>query len=93
MIQCNRVMIFGRTGLPRGGIRLTDWEEKMIQTHSLTALAAETLLGGDLLILLGIALAACVLGIQVACIVILIKKLVRAGKDRDRMEGQESRDS
>ncbi len=65
----------------------------MLQTHSLMASASGTLLDGNFLILLGIALAACVLGIQVACIVILIKKLMQAGKDQDRLEGQENRDS
>ena len=65
----------------------------MLQIHSLMASASGTLLDGNFLILLGIALAACVLGIQVACIVILIKKLMQAGKDQDRLDGQENRDS
>ncbi len=65
----------------------------MFQTHSLMASASGTWQGGNFLILLGIALAACVLGIQVACIVILIKKLNQAVKDQDRMAGQENRDS
>lgn len=65
----------------------------MLQIQTLLTSTHGTLLGGNFLILLGITLAACVLGIQVACIVTLIKKLSQAGKERERLEGQESHES
>jgi len=68
-------------------------EETMLQIQSLLASVQIPLFSGNFLILLGIALSACVLGIQVACIIILAKKLRLAKRESERMEGQDNLDS
>jgi len=65
----------------------------MLQIQSLLASVQIPLFSGNFLILLGIALSACVLGIQVACIIILAKKLRLAKRESERMEGQDNLDS
>ena len=79
-----------------GGQVLFAWldrEDMMVNFHSLTMLWQSAAPGGNFLILVGIALAACILGVQVACIVALAKKLAQAGRDQERQEGQDNRDS
>ena len=58
-------------------------EETVLQIYSLFARASGLALNGNLLIMLGIGLSACVLGIEVACIVMLIRKLSHAKRERD----------
>ena len=65
----------------------------MFQIQSLFALSQAPVFSGNFLILLGIALSACVLGVQVACIVVLAKKLRFARREGERMEGQDSHNS
>ncbi len=65
----------------------------MLQIQSLFALSQAPVFSGNFLLLLGIALSACVLGVQVACIVVLAKKLRYARRESERMEGQDSHDS
>lgn len=62
----------------------------MLQIHALSATSGQ-LFGGNFLILLGIALSACVLGIQVACIVTLIKKLSQAKREKERIDNENGR--
>ena len=68
-------------------------EETMIQIQSLFALSGVPFLSGNFPILLGIALSACLLGIQVACIIVLAKKLRFARRESERMEGRDSHNS
>ncbi|MBR7098247.1 MAG: hypothetical protein IKC59_02435, partial [Clostridia bacterium] len=63
----------------------------MLQIHAHSLAASGQLFGGNFLILLGIALSACVLGIQVACIVTLIKKLSHAKREKERMDNEDGR--
>ena len=65
----------------------------MIQIQSLFALSGVPFLSGNFPILLGIALSACLLGIQVACIVVLAKKLRLAKRESERMEGRDNHNS
>lgn len=65
----------------------------MFQIQSLFALSQAPVFSGNFLLLFGIALSACLLGVQVACIVVLAKKLRFARRESERMEGQDSRDS
>ena len=62
----------------------------MLQIHSLAASASGQLFSGNFWILLGIALSACVLGIQVACIVMLVRKLMQAKREKERIENEEN---
>ena len=61
--------------------------------QSLTMLEQGIARRGDSLILMGIALAVCILGVQVVCIIALAKKLARAGREQGREDGGDNRNS
>ncbi|MBE6634082.1 MAG: hypothetical protein E7620_07065, partial [Ruminococcaceae bacterium] len=65
----------------------------MIQHLSMFTQASSHWMGSNLWLLIGIAVAACVLGIQVACISILIRKVKQAKIEKLAREEEERRES
>jgi hypothetical protein len=71
--------------------RKSETEVTVLQNLSNFMLSSNLFSAGNLWILLGIVVAACVLGVEVACIAILVKKMQTARRARMLREEEEDR--